>query len=1682
MKKRLLSILLVICTIATILPTFGGTAFAADTVTRSEWISRLVEAFSMTVESDDNMPDNYFSDLTEDDPHYRDILVAVEFGVIDLEAGEAFEPDAAATREFAAQTLNSCLMFQLDEGAEYTYSEADRVTYPDDIQIAVNRGWFALSGKSFLPEQAVTAAEADAMIADAKNIIAGDVIDENHENTYEFAAGVIEVPETVNAVIDADNTVTITDYDAQISEGDVFVVYSGGYPVSLRALNVKTSGNTTVISAEKDDSAIISADAEGSIDIDLENFEANELSTYSITNTETAESEEMSVELYSINYDKASKTLTASQKISMGSSAAGSVSVKLSNLKLTHKENVTHGDYMAYITADTTVTTAVSFDFGNYAGLPSSIKLGYVNIGGIGSISLDLDCSIKGGVGMSWEGKLKAGFNYTKHDGLRLEKEYIKTNFSFTAEAEIKAGLKLSAQINLAVMNGSIYGTIGIDVDFIYKDYDSGKPKTCETLKGYLYAKVGANVHIVGFGDVLNKSKDIFNEKNSPVRVYIHYEDSLPVDACTRGQNIKYTTKPTSKYYNPGPNHAQSSYGGGSSGGSGGSGGGSGEPYVLWEYTVDNGNATITGYNGTATAIAIPSKIDGYTVTKIGDNVFKNNNRVKSVTIADTVVEIGKDAFYNCSNLSNVQLSKNIETLKENSFGDCDSLTSIEIPKTLNVGGRGRSGSYIPSGAFNECDNLKDVTFEYGITKVPKYLFANCTGIENVSIPDTVTTIETMAFYMDGTFYKDKSKLKNIDLPESVTSIESYAFYGCNALSEIDLPDYIATIGESAFYNCSSLVRVKLPKYIDTLKENSFGDCDGLTSIEIPKTLNVGGRGRSGSYIPSGAFNECDNLKDVTFEYGITKVPKYLFANCTGIENVSIPDTVTTIETMAFYMDGTFYKDKSKLKNIDLPESVTSIESYAFYGCNALSEIDLPDYIATIGESAFYNCSSLVRVKLPKYIDTLKENSFGDCDGLTSIEIPKTLNVGGRGRSGSYIPSGAFNECDNLKDVTFEYGITKVPKYLFANCTGIENVSIPDTVTTIETMAFYMDGTFYKDKSKLKNIDLPESVTSIESYAFYGCNSLTQINIPKNLTLLDDYSFYNCTSLKEIFIPESVTSIGTSICYGCASLKKAVLPNKWIEIPSSMFYNCSSLFDVTLPQALKEIKKSAFYGCAALSRITLPEFLTDIGSNAFYASGLTEIMVPENVTSIGNSAFYNCDKLQTATIKGSGSIGGNAFYDCDTLTNLNISDRVTSIGSSLCYGCDKLTNVKIGNAITNISDSAFRQCPQLTKVQLPRFCTTVEANAFAEDVKLTDIYIPTSVTSIQTNSISYPNRTTGHGKSGSYGQAYANERGMNFEAVNAPITSIKYADSSMSIGRNATVRPQLNIEPAFDTSVVTFSTSDDKILTVSDTGLVRGVNYGTATITATADSGKSTSIEITVLKTATKLELDKSSLSLEQGQSDTLSVTMTPSDAADKLNWSSSNSEVATVDENGKITAVGVGTAVITVTAEYSSVSASCTVEVIKKATITASAGEHGKILPLGDASFPIGENATFNIIPDYGYVIKDVTVNGASVGAVESYTFSNISDNATIHAEFAAVNVSYGNGDVVISSEAALNNLTLIIAEYNSDNSLSNCEVRTITAEPNAEQHVSVSPTGKYKIMLWSGFDIMRPIWMYQG
>ena len=128
---------------------------------------------------------------------------------------------------------------------------------------------------------------------------------------------------------------------------------------------------------------------------------------------------------------------------------------------------------------------------------------------------------------------------------------------------------------------------------------------------------------------------------------------------------------------------------------------------------------------------------------------------------------------------------------------------------------------------------------------------------------------------------------------------------------------------------------------------------------------------------------------------------------------------------------------------------------------------------------------------------------------------------------------------------------------------------------------------------------------------------------------------------------------------------------------------------------------------------------------------------------------------------------------------------------------------------------------------------------------------------------------------------------------------------------------------------VTWKSSNTSVATVNSSGVVTAVGNGTATITVTTVSGnKSATCNVTVNIAPTGVTLDKTSATLTaKGESITLKATVTPSDAANKsVTWKSSNTSVATVDSNGKVTAVGNGSATITVTTSVGSKTATCNV------------------------------------------------------------------------------------------------------------------------------------------------------------
>ena len=1528
MKKRILSMVLAVILLATLVPL---QSFAAESeVTRIQWLQKLTETFDMTVE-EDNYPDNYYSDISTSDSYYRDVMVATEFGLIDQEPGTALNPNEPATREFAAHTLNFCLGYELEEGAAYSFSDAESMTYAADAQIAVNRSWFALVDGKFMPEQAVTNGEMTVMLADAASVLAGRNVDTGAESTYTFADGVKEIPEGTDVALSEDgSSLTVTGYAETLSAGDIIAVH-GIFPTiySVTAAAAADDAQTLTVTKLDADEYILSMDTQGSVDADLTDVEAADGTTvtYLFSNGVETTSAVRAKALLKANSVKI-KDVKLDRTIYGSSGVKVSVYGSLSKMSIDYK--ATLGKWLANpyamvkLNGVATVGCSASFDAVESAGLPSSVPLAYISVAGVGQISVTAKISVGGEVSLSYKANFAAGFEYSSAGGFSMIKNFSAGSFSLQAQVNIKCGIEAKAGLaDIPYLKGYVYAEAGSKMNMYYSSVDSDTVKYCIDTSGFIYAAAGYKAKIKNV-KTWSDTYEIWNMYNSPLKVHNHFENGVSTNGvCTVGSDCYnmgygkngYTTGADSRYYN--------------FGGSNGSSKGlntAGEPYTIFEYTTDDdGNATITKYYGNVSALFVPKTIDGYTVTAIGNDAFKGRTELVSVVIPSSIVTIGSCAFYSCSNLSsliiqdglttikerafakcislttldlpdtvtvieggafgkcsnlsNVNLSKNLEQMNAHAFFDCDRLTSIEIPKSLTSSSNAYIYEFVYDfqvGAFYGCDGLKNVSFEEGTTTIAGGLFAHCSGLESIVIPDTVTKIGDNAF-------RDCANLKNIKLSESLTEIGSMAFSYCSSLETIKIPDSVTAIYSGAFGQCSSLSNVELSKNLERLDAHAFFNCDALASIKIPKNLTSS----SNAYIyefaydfQNGAFYGCDGLKNIEFEEGTTAIPNGLFANCPGLESVDIPDTITKIGQLSFYND-------KNLSSVKLSESLTTICHRAFASCVKLEAIEMPDTVVKVESGAFAKCSSLASVKLSKALTQMDAHAFFDCDALTSIEIPKSLTRSDQAYIYEYAydyQNGPFYNCDGLKTVTFEEGTTVIPAGLFAHCPGIESIVIPDTVTKIGWEAFFK------------------------------CSNLKTVELNNGLELIDTSAFNSCTSLTAISIPDTVSSMGTYVFESCTSLTTAKLPNIRVRIMAYTFENCTALEKIVLPDTVTEIQAHAFKNCTALKDITWSKSLNTIKDYAFEnCDALNEIKLPDSVT----------------------NISAGAFYDCDGLTSVSIPNSVTSIGAKLFYDCDALTDVKLGNGITTLTDSMFKHCDVLESVIVPYRVTTIANNAFNECVKLTGITIPRNTTSISTTAFSYPARLTIYGVSGTTAETYAGDIGATFVAIDKPATGVTLSRTELTLNKGQSAKLFVTVEPNDFTDATKWKTSDSAVATIADDGTVKAVGVGTATVSFIAGNTKA-SCTVTVLQPVTRLSFTKSSYELDGGDTVQLAVNISPEDAANKdIVFSSSDESVATVDQAGLVTALKKGTATITVAAQDGSgCTATCKITVLTNATV----------------------------------------------------------------------------------------------------------------------------------------------------
>ncbi len=611
---------------------------------------------------------------------------------------------------------------------------------------------------------------------------------------------------------------------------------------------------------------------------------------------------------------------------------------------------------------------------------------------------------------------------------------------------------------------------------------------------------------------------------------------------------------------------------------------------------------------------------------------------ITSVTLPESVTSVGDNAFYNCTSLKTVTLTDSVYSLGDGAFRGCSSLASIDISNITVIG----------EHAFNNCSSLKTVTFSSTITTIAASSFYE-SGLTSLNIPLNITSIGSSAFY-------NMKGIVSLVIPDSIVSIGDYAFRNCSSLTEVYLPDSIEYLGYYAFAN----IEIDKACYAGTLEQwmaitfmseysspmfyaasyymyNDSGVYELITEITIPTSY-----AEIGDYTFAGFAH----VTSVTFHEGITSIGTYAFYNCTGLTSIDLPNSLINIGDRAF---GGGNSTIMNLTSITIPDSVITIGEYAFLNNIYASTVIIGSNVESIGDYAFgmhknlsgstygYKTMSYTSIVIPVSVKTLGSYVFYYVSsGTTSLKIyceavtaPLSWASNWNYRTTSDSHTSITWEYNKQTEGDYTYVVSNGSAYITAYIGSGTDVVVPATLGGYPVVYI---GTIFYENTTIETVSLPSTITALDSYAFYGCTSLESITISDGVTSIGSYAFYGCSLLESITIPDGVTSIGDYAFYGCSLLKSITIPSGVTSIADGTFYGCSSLESVTILGNITSIGGYAFFLCEVLETITMPNTVTSIGSYAFAHCYKLAAIDISNVEYIGYWAFVNCNALITIDI------------------------------------------------------------------------------------------------------------------------------------------------------------------------------------------------------------------------------------------------------------------------------------------------------------------------------------------------------------------------------------------------------------------------------------------------------------------
>ena len=571
-----------------------------------------------------------------------------------------------------------------------------------------------------------------------------------------------------------------------------------------------------------------------------------------------------------------------------------------------------------------------------------------------------------------------------------------------------------------------------------------------------------------------------------------------------------------------------------------------------FEYTISDGSVTInkcvkSGY----VAIVIPDEIEGYPVTEIAANAFRDLT-VAEVKLPSGLKKIGMYAFLNCTLLTKIHLPDTLEVLEPyafnktrierlnipeslthlepGSFGLCEYLTFFEVDKD-NPSYRNDENGVIFSKdgsvlvEYPEAKPEETYIVPDGVKEIGDSAFKNLVNgiaLKNIVLPDGLEVIGTDAFYAlpgyvsvnlpdslkkigAGAF--SNCRFSSVEIPKGVEFIGEGCFSSCSELTDVKINCEIREIPAEMFYLCKKLKTVNIPESVVSIGEKAFYGCESLTEIDLPDSVKSLG---------TRAFSNCKLLEKFDLPQGLTTLGEYVFDGCLHLTSITVDENNTAYSSDEYGV--LFNKDKTKLiqypmgntrTSYEITDSVTSIGDYAFYNCNSLTSIIIGNGVTSIGDEVFYSCDSLTSVTISDGVTRIGDGAFSYCDNLTDVYYYGTEE------EWNIIDIGTYNQA--LLNATIHYNYGKTSGALGENIfwsfdEGTKALAITGS-GEMQNLASAEDYGWYFFKDEIETVEFANSVTSVSDYAFCGYPNLKEVYLGQAVESIGEKAFADCHAL-----------------------------------------------------------------------------------------------------------------------------------------------------------------------------------------------------------------------------------------------------------------------------------------------------------------------------------------------------------------------------------------------------------------------------------------------------------------------------------------------------------------------------------------------------------------------------------------